>query len=219
MKTIAAVTLLGFAAVLTGCKDTTFESLPSERTTTCDTHFVGKWRLISADNKSSDYELYVIVEPECKRWRFIEDGNDDAKTEQTVHFAFATVGGKPLLALKIDPDRDPAKDPGARWSIGYYYLRYEFADKTIRAHPVDHRRVAHLIVDGAVAGRSERISREPASKSAGNSDELHNFVAGNTEEMARVAQLEGIFDETETYVLKPATDAEIFKPVKKPAKP
>jgi hypothetical protein len=216
MKLLAATLLLSLG-LLTGCKDTIFESQPTEKVSTCDEHFVGKWRLLPVEKKKDDDELFVIVEPACRRWRYIEDGKDDTDTEKTVHVAFAKLGDLPLLTLKID-EKKPSTDSGTRWHTGYQYLRYEFVDKTIRLHPVDNAHVAHLIIDGGVLGRTERISREPGGK-GGNSEELHNFVAGKPDEMARVAKLDGIFSSAEFYTLKPAVDAEIFKAASQPAKP
>jgi hypothetical protein len=232
MKLLAVTALLLCTAALSGCKDTTFEAPPSDTVSACDAQFVGKWRLLASDDKRGDDDAYyVIVERGCKRWRFIEDGKDDAKTEQTVHLSFAKAGDVPLLLVRMDPEKSSATDAHARWSNGYMYLRYEAAEKTLRLHPVDNAHMAHLIVDGAVSGRTERITREPGDKSARETnekelrlkstahDELHNFVAGDSAEMARVAQLENIFDAHDFYTLKPATDAEIFRAKKKPAKP
>jgi hypothetical protein len=207
--------LLCTLALLCGCQDTLFETQPGAAISPCDEHFVGSWRLLPADPSSNNEELFVIVEPGCKRWRFIEDGKDDTKTENSVHVAFARVGDLALLTLK--EDQPAPHDSQARWCDGYRYLRYEFVDGTIRLHAIDDKRVAHLLIDGGIRGRTERISREPGSQR--DSDDLHNFVAGNAKEMARVAQLDGIFRSGGYYTLKPATSTEIFKPAKNsPAK-
>ncbi|HST27223.1 MAG TPA: hypothetical protein VLK26_02505 [Rudaea sp.] len=205
--------LLGALALLCGCQDTFFETQPGTRITACDERFVGQWRLLPADPAKADDAFFVVVEPQCKRWRFIEDGKDDIKTENSVHVAFARVGELALLTLK--EDQPASHDSQARWSDGYRYLRYDFVDGTIRLHAVDDKRVAHLIIDGGIHGRTERISREPGSQR--DSDDLHNFVAGDAKEMARVAQLDGIFRSGGYYTLKPATHDEIFKSTGKPA--
>jgi len=210
--------LLALAAVTSGCTDTVFESQPSDSVASCDTHFVGKWRLLSSDSKDKNDRLFVIVDPDCKRWHFIEDGKEDESIARTTHFAFAQVGGKPLLTVKVDPEKKNENDAQARWHDGYFYFRYEFADQEIHLHAVDDRRVAHLIIDDKIQGRSERVSKQPGSARSGNS-ELHNFVAGKPEEMARVAQLDGVFADADVYVLKPASKAEIFKRSKLSAKP
>ncbi|MBS0569658.1 MAG: hypothetical protein JSS28_03555 [Proteobacteria bacterium] len=209
--------IVSCAVLLCGCQDTLFETQPGTHVAACDARFVGPWRLLPADSEKADDAFFVVVEPQCKRWRFIEDGKDDTKTENSVHVAFARVGDLTLLTLK--EDQPAAHDPQARWSHGYRYLRYEFADATIRLHPVDDKRVAHLIIDGGIHGRTERISREPGSQRG--SDDLHNFVAGDAQEMARVAQLDGIFRSGGYYILKPATAAEISGPMqpKADAKP
>jgi hypothetical protein len=205
--------LLGALLLLCGCENTFFETQPGTNVAACDARFVGQWRLLPAKDNGSKDELFVIVEPACKRWRFIEDGKDDTKTENSVHLAFARAGELALLTLQ--EDQPASHDPQARWSDGYRFLRYEFVDGTIRLHPVDDKRIAHLIIDGAVHGRTERISREPGTRR--DSDDLHNFVAGDAKEMARVAQLDGIFQANDYYTLKPATNAEIFKPTEKPS--
>ena len=227
VRPAVAIVVLLCAALLCGCQNTTFENAPAEKMATCDPHFVGKWRLVSSkDQRNEDNDFFVIVERDCKRWRFIEDGKDDEKTESSTHFAFARIGDLALLTVKDDADASDKNDRQARWKQGYLYLRYEIVDKTVRLYPIDHKHMAHLIIDGTVGGRTERISREPEStpKTQGEfgsreRDELQNFVAGDTKEMVRVAQLENIFDRSEFYTLKPVKDAEIFKPAKKPAKP
>jgi len=215
MKTSIAMLVL-LAATLGGCTDTLFESPPGDNVSSCDKHFVGNWRVLATDDKdkNKDSEMFLIVEPQCKRWRFIEDGKEDEKLAKTTHIAFGNVGGKALLTVKVDEDK-PAAD--SRWRNGYYFLSYTFADKTIRLRGVDDKRIAHRIIDGSVLGRTERVSREPGDKRSGGSgsSELHNFVAGDPAEMARVAQLEDVFADADTYLLKPASKAEIFKARKK----
>lgn len=213
------VPLLLLAGILSGCVDTLFESQPGENVAACDRHFVGTWRMQATDSKDADEELFLIVDPECKRWRFIEDGKEDEKLEKTTHLAFATVAGKSLLTVKVDQDSKDAHNADAKWRDGYYYLRYEISDKTIRLQAVDDQRIAHMIIDGKMQGRTERVSREPGDKRGGTSSELHNFIAGNPAEMARVAQLDGVFADADAYILKPATRADISRSAKKPAKP
>jgi len=217
MKRYAALTLFALVcAALGGCVDTVFETQPGSAISTCDPQFVGSWRLLPAEPPSNNDELFVIVEPACKRWRFIENGKDDANTENEVHIAFAKVAGKPLVTVKNDEKHDYAHyDP--TWRTGYMYLRYVVADGNIKLYPVDDKHVAHLILDGKVKGRTEVITQSPGSTRA--EGELHNFVAGNADEMARVAQLDGIFTEAKFFMLKPATAAEIFKGSKDPAQP
>jgi len=213
MKTSIAILVL-LTATLGGCTDTLFESQPAENVASCDKLFVGNWRVLATDSKNQDDEMFLIVEPQCKRWRFIEDGKEDEKLARTTHIAFANVGGKALLTVKVDEDK-PSTD--SRWRDGYYYLSYTFADKNIHLHAVDDRRLAHLIIDGTVQGRTERVSRAPGDKRkiVDGSSELHNFVAGSPAEMAQAVQIDGLFAEADAYLLKPASKAEIFKSRKK----
>lgn len=215
----ARIVPLLLAGLLSGCVDTLFESQPADSVAACDNHFVGRWRVLPADSKDANDELFLVVDRGCKQWHFIEDGKEDEKLARTTHIAFASVAGKPLLSIKVDPDSDHASAADAQWREGYYYFRYEFADKTIRLRGVDDQRVAHMIIDGNVQGRTERVSRQPAEQRGGSSSELHNFVAGKPAEMARVVQLDGVFAGSDAYTLKPATRAEISRSAKKPAKP
>lgn len=193
---------------LAGCQDTLFENQPGTAIKACDEHFVGSWRLLPADPPSNSDELFVIVEPGCKRWRFIDNGKDDVNTENEVRIAFADVANKPLVTIKNEEKHEYAHyDP--KWHDGYMYLRYAFADGKIRLYPVDDKRVAHWIVDGKIKGRTETITQSPGSTQ--REGELHNFVSGDRDEMARVARFDGIFTETRFFTLIPVTTAEIFK--------
>jgi hypothetical protein len=216
MKRFAALCVA--ASLLSGCVYSVFEAQPSATVNVCDERFVGAWRLLPADPPSNNDELFVIVTPGCKRWRFIDNGKDDANTENEVHVAFAEVAGKPLVTVKQDAKKDTnyaSRDH--QWSDGYIYLRYVFAEGSIKLYPADDKRIAHLIVDGKVKGRTETVTQSPASTR--KEGEMHNFIAGNTDEMARVAQLDGVFSESRFFTLKPATTAEIFKDGKDPEHP
>jgi len=215
-RLVVGLLLVCSCAALSGCVDTVFETQPSGTIGTCDAHFVGQWRLLPAEPSSSNDELFVIVEPACKRWRFIEDAKDDVNTENEVHIAFATVAGKPLVTIKNEEKHEYAHYDH-KWRDGYMYLRYVVGDDGIKLFPVDDKRVAHWIIDGKVKGHSEVLTQSPGSTH--QEGELHNFVAGNADEMTRVAQLDGIFTEARFFMLKPATTAEIFKGGKDPQQP
>lgn len=205
-----------YVVTLSGCQDTLFENQPGTAVRACDERFVGSWRLLPADPPSNDDALFVIVEPACKRWRFIDNGKDDVNTENEVRVAFADVADKPLVTIRKEEKHEYAHHD-SKWRDGYLYLRYVFADGEIKLYPVDDKRVAHWIVDGKIKGRTEAITQSPGSTQ--RERELHNFVAGDASEMARVAQLDGIFTEARFFTLKSATAAEIFKDGKDPEHP
>lgn len=154
-------------------------------------------------------QLFVVVDPACKAFHFIENGKGDPESESKTHLAFAKVGQKSILTVKIDVDQN-IDEKGRKWRDGYRYFLYEIRDKEIRLHQVDDKQVAHMIIDDKILGRTENISRSPGGGRSPHGDELSNFVVGKPDDLARVAQMPGIF--TKSYLtLKPATQGEISK--------
>jgi hypothetical protein len=213
-KLAVVVALLLCTALLGGCEDTTFEAQPSREMASCDPGFVGHWHLVDSDHRKendADDEMFVIAEPGCARWRFIEKGEDDEKTNKNTHLSFGKVARQRILAVKLDDDTPAADTQGSRWKNGYLYFRYEFRGDSIELYPVDDVAVARLILDEKIQGRTEKVSAEPGAKRRTHGSELHNFVAGTPDDMARAVQMRGIFQNKKHFVLKPATEAEIFR--------
>lgn len=196
------------ATVLCGCVDTVFESLPGKNISPCDQRFVGKWRLTdSGKNSKDDEKLFVVIEPDCRALHLFENGKDDIETDAKTHLAFASVGAKSILAVRFDEEQSHTDKTD--WSQGYHYFLYEPRKGEIRLIPVDDIRVAHLIIDGEIHGRTEKISKRPGGRTQGDGMTLHNYVAGDADAMAKAVLLRGVFIETPYFILKPATDAEI----------
>ncbi|WP_330888587.1 hypothetical protein [Rudaea sp.] len=185
-----------------------FESLPGKHISQCDPHFVGKWRLLSQDtDRKDDKSLFLVVEPGCMALHLFENGKDDTETDRQTHLAFASVGTKSLLAVKFDNDKSHTDK--VDWSNGFHYFLYDLSNHEIRLRPADDVAVAHLIIDGKLQGRTEKISAEPGGQHRNHGSELHNYVAGDSEAMAKAVELGGVFADTPYFTLKPATDAEI----------
>jgi hypothetical protein len=211
----ASIAML-ITGLLSGCAETLFESTPGNKIVSCDQHFVGAWRLGTSDKSDgmNADKLFVIVDPACKAFHFIENGKGDPESESKTHIAFAKVGQESILTLKIDIDRN-SDEKERKWRDGYRYFLYEIRDKEIQLHPVDDKQVAHMIIDDKILGRTENISRSPGGGRPSHGDMLSNFVVGKPDDLARVAQMSGIF--TKPYLtLKPATQDEISKSEKAP---
>lgn len=162
-----------------------------------------------------DEKLFIQVEPDCRALHLFENGKDDTETDAKTHLAFASVGAKSILAVKFDNDQSP--DDRADWSNGYHYFLYDVRNGEIRLRPADDTRAAHLIIDGKLQGRTEKISKYPGGRTRGDGLTLHNYIAGNADAMAKAVELRGIFADAPYFRLKPATDAEISAQV--PSRP
>lgn len=178
-----AATLCLVCTALCGCVDTVFESLPGKNISQCDQRFAGKWRLSnSKKDVEGDKNLFVVIVPDCKAMHFLEHGKDDTGTDTKTHIAFASIGTKSILAVKFDENDTHTNKTD--WSNGYHYFLYDIHKGEIRLRGVDDVQVAHLIIDGKVQGRTEKISKRPGGRTEGDGLTLHNYVAGNAEAMA-----------------------------------
>ena len=212
MRPAAAMLCLA-AVALSGCVDTVFESQPGRHISQCDQRFVGTWQLLSQEkDRKDDEKLFLAIEPGCKTLHLFENGKDDTETDAKTHLAFASVGAKSILTVKFDSDQSHTDK--VDWSNGYYYFLYDVRNNEIRLRPANDARVAHLIIDGNLQGRTEKISKMPGGQRSGDGMMLHSYVAGDAEAMAKAVELGGVFAEPPYFILKPATDAEILAPTK-----
>ncbi len=188
-----------FTVALAGCVSTIFESPPGTATSACDTHWVGSWDVHTTDPKAQgDDKLMLRVGAQCKALTIVENGNKQHDLDHTV-LIFATIHGRHIAALKLDSETKGTKSSLSDWDTGYHYFSYMATDKEIRLHQADDERVAELLIDGKLFGRTEKITRYPGAKQPADSGTLHNFVAGTPSDMARALQRYPLFSEQERH--------------------
>lgn len=160
----------------------------------------------------------LSVDPDCRGWHFTEPGkpeeDEDRKSMDEIHFAFANVRGRRLVSIGWDVDAvEAARDP-PHWPKQYIFLRYEVVGRSIRLYLVDSEQVERLITAKAVRGHTEKTHRRPPDMPSSNLPytEIQNYVEGDPREMARIALLPNVFDDQPIFVLKPAASDDIVTP-------
>ncbi len=178
-------------ALLAGCVQTRFESLPGDQVEACDARWVGNWRVVITGEDDDPDELHASIGADCNEIRLFEDGKADDKNDARLHFA--KVGNLSVLAVQIlDDKHDKAEASADKQPDGYHYFRYVARARQIDLHAIDHERVAHLLVDGKLRGSIELNSQGTRAKRPRH-DTLDNFVAGDPSAMAKAVRSRGLF--------------------------
>ncbi len=190
-----------FAVALAGCVSTIFEAPPGDATSTCDPRWVGNWDVHIVDRKAEgDDKLVLRVGADCKTLAVVENGNAQHDLDHAV-LAFASIRGGRIAALKLDPNAKDANSKLSNWETGYHYFSYVANDKQIRLQQADDERVAKLLIDGKLFGRTEKITRYPGANQPTNSGTLHNFVAGTPKDMAHALEACPLFSDKSAIIL------------------
>lgn len=191
--------VLGVAtlALLDGCVTTVFESPVGNQTTPCDAAWPGDWLIESAVRKFSPNDhLTLKVGANCKVWKAFENGKEQHDFERA-KIVFTHVGSQQIVAVKFEPAATAAsrKDRASTdWDSGFHYFSYVAAADEIRLREIDDSRVGRLIMDGTLAGRTERISRYPGAHNVSDAGgSLHNYVAGSPTEMLQALTANDLF--------------------------
>ncbi|MGH8123248.1 MAG: hypothetical protein ACREPT_10815 [Rudaea sp.] len=213
-----------FAIALAGCVSTIFESPPGTAASACDPRWVGNWDVQMANPKAQgDDKLVLRVGAQCKTLSVVENGNEQRDLDHAV-LAFASIRGNRIAAFKLDPDSNGTKSKPAEWETGYHYFSYVANDGQIRLRQVDDERIAKLLIDGKLSGRTEKITRYPGASQPAESGTLHNFVAGTPQEMVHALATYPLFSDKSAIILKRIAAAPIeanppAKALQKPVQP
>jgi hypothetical protein len=187
---------------LSGCVTTLFESPPGITTTSCDKRWVGNWEVRQEHPASPSKDtLTVSISPECKTLTAIEDGKTQHDTDHVI-LAFASIKDIAIAALKLDPMATDAQAKPLDWDVGYHYFSYVVAADEIRLRQVDDDRVAQLLIEGKLVGRTEKITRYPGANQPADGATLHNFVAGSAQDMANALTTYALFSDKNAIILK-----------------
>jgi hypothetical protein len=204
--TISLRTLLlapALAGLLSGCVETIFESPPGAAAATCDKRWVGNWEVHMVDRKAeSDDKLELRVGAECKTLIIVENGTTQHDLDHAV-MVFASIKNNSIAALKLESSTKGANT--SDWDSGYHYFSYDAGDNEIRVRQPDDARVAKLLIEGKLFGRTENITRYPGAKQPADGATLHNFVAGTPQEMAHALEAYPLFSDKSAFILKRMT--------------
>ena len=198
--------ILLLTSALAGCVSTIFESPPGDATTSCDARWVGNWEVHAADPKTeSDDKISLRVAPECKSLVIIENGTVQHDLDHAI-LIFASMRNSNIAALKLSAETADANAKTSDWETGYRYFSYAASEKEIRLRQVDDERIAKLLIEGKLLGRTERISRYPGARQPEDQGTLHNFVAGPAQEMLRALESYPLFSDKGAIILKRIAD-------------
>lgn len=187
MKSIVAVVL---AAALTACSTTSVQVLPTGASKDCPAEVRGGF--VGIDSGSGkDSGFGVFVDDDCAVLVF--DREKDRKAAPVpvdVRWFRAYV-----LAKRADVDRAasksaPSSDAFAKESYGYVFGWSRDGDKLSIRH-LDHRRVATLIVNGAIAGETHWRGTDG-----------DNLLTGSADDIAGTLERLDLFDRQSAGVLR-----------------
>lgn len=188
MMRLAVVVLA--VCLLAGCEQTRFESLPGEQIESCDPRWVGNWRFVSFEDDDEDDVVHVSINADCTEVRTIEEGKQE---DLGATLRFARVGNLAIIATMLDEDSPKADGDEAKRPPGYHYFRYQVRRDRITLYDVDHRRVAHWLIDGKLRGSTEFTSGQPGGRRLRHGETLDNFITGDAQAMASAARLHSLF--------------------------
>jgi hypothetical protein len=162
-------------ALLGACHQTRFEALPTGAVGDCDAEWVGAWRIEAGTSAGSADEgpVYWLVDADCARYRTMDEhGETEDETEFQIRY-LRHEGRRYLVNGKAGLPAD-----AEAWDRAFMLFRYDVRGKDrIELFEIDTQRVARLILDGAIAGRTE------VKSSAGRDgrivvDSTENLIAG-----------------------------------------
>ncbi len=151
---IRLVLMLCGAMVLAGCQMTVVENLPEGAGVACPEEWPGAWIGIDEDGERSDAgafvdEACVVTLVEVKRDELQEWKLKPRFAPGLALFEHSEVAH----AVELDADDDQP-------SGGWWPFRWSRSGDRIVLHAPDHRRVATLIVNGALAGETHWTGRD-----------------------------------------------------------
>lgn len=161
--------------VLAGCRSTLLENLPAGATDACPQALRGAWIALDSDTRDAEDAGFVValdcaltlVEWHDGQWRETRFEPRHARSRGDALVFFSAREAAPVLELEPVPE-------------GWYPFEWRRNDDRLVLRQPDHRRIATLIVNGAIEGRT-----------TWSRDEGHNVVLGDGAAIA--AALQGAF--------------------------
>ncbi|MDZ4813339.1 MAG: hypothetical protein SGI99_12125 [Pseudomonadota bacterium] len=195
--------------LVSGCQQTRFEALPTGEVSDCVRDWVGAWRIedMTERDEKDDGPVYWIVSDNCARYQTLEpDGESEDEDEYSIRYV--RHGNSNFIAATARPDAE-AKD--SDWHKAHMLIRYEFrGHDQIRAFEVDNQRVARLIVDGEIGGRSE-VKSKPGKGGKNDLESVENLLFGPSSETDSVIRRKGVFGRKPWLILHRTSSEEIAR--------
>lgn len=167
MTPTARLALLLAALAIGGCSRTTFENAPLD-TGKCDPALVGRW-----EGEDDPSEFQAELDAACKLRVRNTTGHGSHEID-IGELQSGRIGENDYLwfnAARMNLALEIASMPRDRAS-DVYLLRYRISENTLTLWQPDHKRIAHLVVDGQGQGDVQLIDN-------GSSFDLVNHVHGD----------------------------------------
>ena len=149
MKAVAIVMLCALGC---GCQSTSFQTAPLAADPGCDPALAGHWDSVTDEGAPND-EMRLVISADCRLAVTDTDGGRVREGEPTTlrvghlgdqRYAWVTAG---WADVRFDATDDLHTDPS-----DIYLFRYRVEGDALTVEFVNHKAVAHRIIDGGVAG-------------------------------------------------------------------
>ncbi len=189
LRPFAPLALVALTALLSACDDTRFATDLAETTPTCDADLSGTWLIVDEDDVLGDY---LRVDDSCAMTlltqKNVEDEEESHLATVAIHPNLVRVKRDLILTIsdadasRVDRMDEPDKNEPPLDPPGFRYYRVEGKGDRLRILGVDHRAIAHAIIDAKIEGDTRKKDRN-----------LTNFVTGDREAMRALAAERWLF--------------------------
>ena len=164
MKTLAAAVLCLLACA---CESTSFQTPPLAQDAGCDPALPGHWQSVDGAGHPND-EMKLAIGADCSLSVVDRDGTRLREGEPTtlrlarangLRYAWVTAG---WADLRFEASEDVRADPA-----DVYLFRYDAEGDALRVHFINHKAVAHRIIDGAIPGTARVEDRTIVNRITG----------------------------------------------------
>jgi hypothetical protein len=155
-----------FLLLLAGCQATSFQTPPLAAETDCDPELVGRWVSVTDAGQAND-ELRLDIDAACAlavadfdkgQLREGESTTLRVGRDATGRYAWVTAGWADRRFDAKDLQTDPAD---------IYLFRYRIEGSELVVQTVDHKAVAHRIIDAGIPGTVRSDDRVLANRITG----------------------------------------------------
>lgn len=164
--------ILLLCALACGCQSTSFDAAPLAADAGCDAALVGPW--ISVDDKGqADDEMQLRIGADCRLAVKDREGTRVREGEATTlllghangqRYAWVTAG---WADRRFEVTQDLQANPA-----DIYLFRYRVEGDALTVDTVDHKAVAHYIIDDRLAGTVRSGERNLVNRVTGVSPEI-----------------------------------------------